>query len=167
MSGVLAFLNAAVGLVFGWAADLLGWLRRPGNWLKACCAVLAVLLAVACLASYRQGQQIVVVTRQVTQCRADAKAAADKATMDAATLQQNYDALRSAMGTIKDNLDAEAEKMRALQARNAQLAAQTASEKAKADAGAKSYRQQYDQRPPECIAALDAMAAACPALRGY
>ena len=167
MSGVLAFLNAAVGLVFGWAADLLGWLRRPGNWLKACCAVLAVLLAVACLASYRQGQQIVVVTQQVAECQDAAKIAAEKATLNAAILQQNYEAARSSLSTIKDTLDAEAEKMRALQARNVQLAAQTASEKAKADAGAKSYRQQYDQRPPECVAALDAMAAACPALRGY
>lgn len=167
MSGVLAFLNSFLGLAFGWLAGVLTWLRKPGSLLKMVCAALAVALAIACLSSYRQAQQVVVITRQVQQCEADAKDALDKARLEAATLRQNNQAKDESLSTIAAKLQAEAEKLKDLKARNDQLRLETEASKAKAETGARAFQQQYDERPAECRAAFQAVAAACPALEGY
>lgn len=164
---IWAFLQAAFALVLGWATGFLQWLRRPGSILKSCCAVLAVICFFAALSSYRQGQQVIVVTRQYAQCEADRKAAADAALLQRAELESNVADKDAALRDVATRLQAEADKMAKLQASNAALRAETQLAKAKADSSAKAFQQIYDQRPVECSAALKAMAQACPTLGGY
>jgi septal ring factor EnvC (AmiA/AmiB activator) len=167
LSALWAFVQAAFALVLGWASDFLTWLRKPGSVLKVVCAALAVAFALAAMSSYRQGQRVVVVTKQVDQCLAEKVAAAEAAQLKAAEWAANVADKDAALATIADKLKAEAENLKRLQERNEALRAQTEATKAKADASAKAFKQQYDQRPPECSAALQAMAAACPTLGGY
>lgn len=164
---ILAFLKAAVALVFGWGADLLTWLHKPGSVLKVCCAILAVGLTVAAMSSYRQGQRVIVVTRQVDQCLAEKVAAAEDAQLKAAEWAANVAAKDAALTTIAAKLQAEADKLANLQARNAGLRAETEAAKAKADTSASAFQRAYQQRPAECTAALQAVAAACKSLEGY
>nr|WP_228734452.1 hypothetical protein [Xanthomonas euvesicatoria] len=154
-------------MVFGWAADALIWLRKPGSVLKVCCAVLAVALTLAAMSSYRQGQRVIVVTRQVEQCQSDRTAAMEAAQLKRAELERNNADKDAALATIAAKLQAEAEKLRLLQERNAGLRDKTEAAKAAADRSAKAFKQEYDQRPAECTAALQALAAACPSLGGY
>lgn len=167
MGDLLKFFNAAIGFVAACATGILTWLRSPGSVLKLCCAGLALGLAVACLASWRQSQRVVVITKQVAQCEADRKAAADAAELKRAELQSNVADLQAALANVAEKLGVEAEKLRALQERNVALRARTEAAKAAADKSARAFQQEYDARPPECNAALQAMAAACPALGGY
>lgn len=167
LAALWAFLQAAFELVLGWVTAFLEWLHRPGSVLKSCCAVLACLCALAAMSSYRQGQQVIVVTRQVAQCQADRKAADDVALLQRAELESNVADKDAALRAIADRLQAEADKLAKLQANNQALRAETEAAKAAADRSAKAFQQQYDQRPVECAAALTAMAQACPTLGGY
>ncbi|KAB7767623.1 hypothetical protein [Xanthomonas maliensis] len=164
---IFAFFKALMSLVFGWGADIATWLRKPGSPLKVCCAVLAVLCTVAALSSYRKGQQVIVVTRQVEQCQSDRTAALEAAQLKRAELERNNADKDAALATIAAKLRAEAEKLRLLQDRNAGLRDKTEAAKAAADRSSKAFKQEYDQRPAECNAALQALAAACPSLGGY
>lgn len=167
VGSVWAFLQAAVALVLGWVTGFLNWLRRPGSILKSCCAVLALVCFFAALSSYRQGQQVIVVTRQYAQCEADRKAAADAALLQRAELESNVADKDAALHDVATRLRAEADKLAKLQATNAALRAETEAAKQKADSSAKAFQREYDERPVECSAALKAMAQACPTLGGY
>jgi Tfp pilus assembly protein FimV len=162
-----AFLQAAFALILSWATDLLTWLRKPGSVLKSCCAVLAVICFFAALSSYRQGQRVIVVTQQFTQCEADRKAEADAAVLKRAELESNVADKDAALTAIAERLQAEADNLAKLQARNLALRAETEAATAEAARSAQAFKQQYDQRPVECTAALKAMAQACPTLGGY
>ncbi|CAD0339473.1 hypothetical protein [Xanthomonas hortorum] len=164
---IVAFFKALVAVVFGWAADALTWLRKPGSRLKVVCALLAALLSIASLTSYRKGQQVIVVTRQVAQCQSDRTAALEAAQLKRAELERNNADKDAALATIAAKLQAEAEKLRLLQERNTGLRDKTEAAKAAADRSAKAFKHEYDQRPAECTAALQALAAACPSLGGY
>lgn len=167
LAALWAFVQAAVDLVLGWVTGLLVWLRKPGSVLKSCCAVLAVVCAIAALSSYRQAQRVIVVTRQYAQCEADKKAVLDAALLKRAELESNVADKDAALREIARRLQAEADNLAKLQARNLALRAETEAATAAAARSAQAFQQQYDQRPVECSAALRAMAQACPTLGGY
>lgn len=166
-SAVWALVQAAGSLILGWVTGFLTWLHKPGSILKSCCAVLAVFCFFAALSSYRQGQRVIVVTQQITQCEADRKADADAAVLERAELEANVADKDAALKAIAQRLQAEADNLAKLQARNLALRAETEAATAEAARSAQAFRQQYDQRPVECTAALKAMAQACPTLGGY
>ncbi|KEZ95144.1 hypothetical protein A11M_0122875, partial [Xanthomonas vasicola pv. vasculorum NCPPB 895] len=94
-------------------------------------------------------------------------AALEAAQLKRAELERNNADKDAALATIAAKLQAEAEKLRLLQERNAGLRDKTEAAKAAADRSAKAFKHEYDQRPAECTAALQALAAACPSLGGY
>ncbi|MDY4296828.1 MULTISPECIES: hypothetical protein [unclassified Xanthomonas] len=167
IAAAVKLLSELLTTLLSWISDAIAWLRKPGSILKVVCAVLAVGFALAALSSYRQGQRVIVVTRQVKQCIADQVAAAEAAQLRAAELAGNVADKDAALATIAAKLQAEADKLEQLRARNEALLAEADAARAQADASANAFKQQYDRRPAECTAALKAMAAACPTLGGY
>ena len=112
----------------------------------------------AFLESYRQAQRVIVVTRQYAQCEADRKAVLDAALLKRAELESNVADKDAALREIARRLQAEADNLAKLQARNLALRAETEAATAAAARSAQAFQQQYDQRPVECSAALRAMA---------
>lgn len=156
----LKLVSAISGFVIDAVRDLVQWLRRPGNKLKAVCAVLALATAIACLTSYQKNQRILVVTEERA---ADArKFAAREAELQAviSTFKQQEIDFETAV---------RAEATRLLEAR-AQSAAATAEVKRRQEAAEKSaaaFKREAANKPDTCKAALKALEAACPTLRDY
>lgn len=73
MSVLIRFFKALWDLVVGWAAEALGWLRKPGSVMKVCCGVLAFGCMVAGLSAYEKEQQIKDLSAQVVKVKADRK----------------------------------------------------------------------------------------------
>lgn len=140
--------------------EFFDWLRKPGSKLKLFCAVLAFFLAVAALRAYSAEQQIVTITQacEVEKGKLNATIANDKLTL----AQRD-----AALADIAKNLKAEADKLRALKAQNAALAAELEAKRAQAALSEAAYLREFHNRPATCTAALNAMEAACSTLRDY
>lgn len=160
LGGVAKVLRSIFGALGDAAAWLRGWLQRPGNKTRGLCAVFAAASLCAGLQSWQRGTVIV-------QQRADYVALKDTTDAEKRTLSQQIADREATIATFT-----------ALAARQKQLLAQAALDNAAALALAyeaqreaaeseAKYQDAFLKRPPECKAALEVMAAACPALEGY
>lgn len=156
----LKLLRSIGGLLLGALRGSIEWLRKPGHWIKALCAVLAMWAGIASITAYQARQHVIVV---VQRCEADKGALQLQITAREMTIAQKDQALTA----IQETLEAEAAKLRDLQARNAGLKAETAAAQAAAEKSAAAYQREFDNKPATCTAALNAMEAACPSLQDY
>lgn len=159
-AAAIKLASAIGGFVMDALRNFVQWLRKPGSKLKAACAVLAMVAAIACLTSYQDNQRFLVVTQERA---ADArKFAAREAELQAviSTYQHQEIDFEAAV-----RLEAE----RLIEAR-AQSAAATAEVKRRQEAAEKSasaFKREAANKPDACKAALKALEAACPTLRDY
>lgn len=141
-------------------ADAIEWIGRPGNKVKLLCGIFAFAAAVQSMAAYRAEQQTrVVVAERATD---QATCLADKAGLSAAIAGRD-----SALMLAAEKLKAEADKAALLAQLNVGLQADIDRRAKEAERSGAAFNREYNRKPPECAAALAAMAAACPTLEGY
>lgn len=153
-------IKALFVLVLDTIRDFFEWLRKPGAKLKVLVAVLAFVTAIAAMRAYEAEQRIVVITAN---CERDKGGLQDTIDARDLTITQKD----AALAEITDKLEAEAEKLKLLQGRNAALAAENAKKAAAAEKSAEAFNREFDNKPPSCAAALEMMEAACPTLTDY
>ncbi|KRD71433.1 hypothetical protein [Lysobacter sp. Root96] len=143
---------------------LVEWLRRPGNKLKAACAVLAMVAAVACLTSYQTNRRYIVVTRE----RDAAVGERDTAVTAAAEAKSLIGQLEASLATYREQEQEYADLQRQqsldlLQAQqeNAAALAMISKQRADAERSSRAWWQAYAKRPDSCKAAQEAMDVAC------
>lgn len=149
--------SAVVGFMLDAARNLVVWLRKPGNKLKAMCAVLAMVAAIACLTSYQKNQSFLVVTQQLDTVRAEAGLAKTRIGELEATLATYRE---------QERLYAEAQRKRTaalLLAQQQNEAALSVIEKQRAESerSNRAWWQAYAKRPDACKAAQEALDVAC------
>lgn len=153
-------VTGLAGLVMDLAVEAVQWLRRPGNKLKAVCALLAIASLIAGLNSYTRGIKINELRNRIvfvtTQCEADT-----------AALQDDVDARDEQLAKIATSLRAEAEKLEALEAEASAALKSLAERLEAAEREGAAWRDRYNERPDTCRAALELLDSACPALEGY
>lgn len=160
LGGVVRAVKAIGNFLGDLAESLRSWLRKPGNKLRGLCAVFGFLFLAAGLQSWQRGTVII-------QQRADYVALQERTDQEKRTLAQQ---IADREATIKRFTD--------LAERQKDLLAQAARENEAALASAKlaaaraaeseqKYQEAFQQRPTECKAALEVMAAACPTLKDY
>ncbi len=160
LGGVAKVARSVFGALGDFADTVRSWLREPGNKTRGLCAVLALLFLGAGMQSWQRGTVIV----QQRQDFTDLKTRTDA---QAATYRKQIAARDR---TIKQFMDL-AERQKALLARakleNAEALAAARKAQARAAASQKQFQDVFLKRPPECRAALEVMAAACPTLTDY
>lgn len=159
-SGVIRVVRALLDFFGDTAQALRDWLRKPGNTVRGLCAVLAFGFLAAGMQSWQRGT--VIVQQQADYVALQAKAESEKRTLS----QQVAD--REA--TIAKFVELSKRQKALLEtAAKENQAAVLASREAQARAAEseQKYQDAFMKRPPECKAALEVMAAACPTLKGY
>lgn len=158
--GVVRVVGAITGALGDAAQWLRSWLRKPGNKTRGICLILAVTAMSLGLQSWQRGTVII-------QQRADYTALKAKTDADLKTAAQQVEARDR---TIAQFIKAAEEQMKLLelakqQNRQALVEAEAARKRA-AESEAK-YQEAFNNKPPECTAALQLMAKACPSLEKY
>ena len=172
LAGVVALLYFAglgavvkiIGAILGGIADaaqwLRAWLRKPGNKTRGVCLVLAFMAVSLGMQSWQRGTVIV-------QQRADYTALEERVALERAALQTELEARAEtisqfvALAARQKALLAQARLQSAVALEEARKAREQAME------SETKYQDAFMKRPPECKAALEVMAAACPSLSGY
>lgn len=153
-------VTGLVATVLGTASEAVEWVQRPGNNLKAACAVLAVIALISGLNSYTRGIKVAELRNRIvfvtTQCEADT-----------AALQADVEERDARLDEIAGRLRAEALKLETLEAEAAAALAGLAARLEEAERQGAAWRERYDDRPDTCRAALELLDSACPALEGY
>ena len=160
MGGAVRVIRAAFDFLGDLAQGLRDWLRRPGNKLRGLCAVFGFLFLAAGLQSWQRGTVIV-------QQRADYTALKEKTDQEKRTLAQQVADREATIGRFTEL--ARQQKLLLEQAARDNVTAMAAAKAAQALAAEseQKYQDAFMQRPPECKAALEVMAAACPTLKDY
>lgn len=159
-AAAIKLASAIGGFVMDALRNFVQWLRKPGSKLKAACAVLAMVAAIACLTSYQDNQRFLVVTQERA---ADArKFAAREAELQAviSTYQQQEIDFEAAVRQ-------EAERLIEARAQSAAATAEVKRRQAAAEKSASAFKREAANKPDACKAALKALEAACPTLRDY
>lgn len=158
--GVVRAVGAVTGAIGDGAQWLRAWLRKPGNKTRGVCLVLAVVAMSLGMQSWQRGtviiQQRADYTALKAKSKADLKTAADQVAARDRTIQKFTDLAAKQKLLLEQAArenQAAVEQMRRAQA-----------EAAKSEA---KYQAAFDARPPECEAALQVMAKACPTLKDY
>lgn len=160
LGGVAKVARSVFGAL-GDAADALRrWLREPGNKTRGLCAVFAVLFLAAGLQSWQRGTVIVQQRRDFT----DLKSRTDA---QAATFQQQIAARDRTIKQFMDLARRQKELLAQAAAQNAEVLAAARKAQARAAESEAKFQDVFLKRPPECRAALEVMAAACPTLKDY
>ncbi len=167
-----------VGELAGWAMDkvrqAVRWLRKPGNGRRAIIGAvflcLAVWAATASLSSWQRNAQIIVVTRE----RDDAVKARDTAVGERAAALKRAETAESQLAAYRQQerdyaaaSRRQADALEEARARSSKARAEAAYWREVATKGNRAWQKAYDNRPDSCKAAIEALDAACPALRGY
>ena len=167
LGNVAKVVRTVLGVVADWAADAREWLRRPGNKVRGLCAVLAFGFLAAGLQSWQRGNTII-------QQRADYVRLQEVMDWEKSKLAAEADALMGHIAerdvTIAKFVELADAQMALLQVAAAQAEAAQAEAKAAkqvAEDAERRYQDAFANRPPECEAALQVMAKACPTLKGY
>lgn len=160
LGGVVRVVRAIFDAIGDLAMAVRDWLRKPGNKIRGMCAVFALAFLAAGLQSWRRGTVIV-------QQRQDYVSLKDKTDRERQALlgqvterERTIERFVQLARQQKELLDkARSESQAALDAarRAQELAAQSE----------RKYQDAFMQRPPECKAALEVMAQACPTLKDY
>lgn len=158
--GVIRVVRAALDFVGDLAQSLRDWLRRPGNKMRGICAFFAFGFLAAGLQSWQRGTVIV-------QQQADYVALREKTDSEKAELQGRVAAREATIAKFTEL--ARQQKLLLEQAArdNAEAVAAARAAQELAAQSERKYQDAFLQRPPECKAALEVMAAACPTLKGY
>lgn len=160
LGNLAKIVRSGLGIVADGFGRMRAWLSTPGNPLRAACAVLALGCVAVGLQSWQRGSII-------QHERARYALAQEQATFRIESLSSSVrerDATISRFITLAEN------NRRLLEIAAAQAeAALSDAERARRRAADSEQRFQeaFDNRPPECEAALRAMAQACPALSDY
>ena len=160
LGGVVKVVRSILGALGDAAETARKWLRQPGNKTRGACAFFALLFLAAGLQSWQRGTVIV-------QQRADYTRLKETTDQEKRTLAQQI-ADREATIARFTNL-ARQQKLLLEQAARDNATALAAAKAAQAQAAEseQKYQDAFLQRPPECKAALEVMAAACPTLKDY
>lgn len=141
-------------------AGALKWLRKPGSKLRLLCGLLACGFLGAGLQSWQRGTIIV-------QQKAEYVALETSTAKERQELKDALSSRDEKLEEIRVLADRQKALLAQLAAENAQVKAQAAADKARAAESEAKYQQAFQNRPPECAAALQVMAKACPTLEGY
>ncbi|KRC35104.1 MULTISPECIES: hypothetical protein [unclassified Lysobacter] len=149
--------SAVSGLALDALRKGVQWLRKPGNTLRATCAVLAIVAAVASVTSYQANRQIVVITKERDSALSDVSKAVGRITDLEATLatyrkqEQRYAELQRQQ--TEDLAEAQQDNAAALE--------QIRRQREIAERSSRAWWQTYAKRPDSCKAAQEAMDVAC------
>ena len=159
-SGVIRVVRAVLDFFGDTAQALRDWLRKPGNTVRGLCAVFAFGFLAAGMQSWQRGTVIV-------QQQADYVALRVKTDGEKAELQERIAAREATIAKFTEL--ARQQKLLLEQAArdNAEAVAAARAAQDLAAQSERKYQDAFMQRPPECKAALEVMAAACPTLKGY
>lgn len=167
--GVLAALNPVLALrvakaigafVLGKLLDLFTWLREEANAYKAACLMLAVIAGYGLLSSHNARERIVLIERdRAAEAQQFRTKLAEQGALIEGYERQEEEFARQAREA--------ADKLKAAQDENAEALAEIAHLKEMAKRNGAAWRRVYDGRPDSCKAAIEALDAACPMLRGY
>jgi hypothetical protein len=136
------------------------WLREPGNGLKAVCGMLAFACATASLVAFEREQRVLALRQELAE-------QVEECDLSIAELQAAVAERDRQLDTVARALEAEAERLRQAKAENAAALAALGDRLAQAEQRARLWQQRYDGRPAGCTAAIAALDAACPTLKGY
>lgn len=159
-SGIVRVVRAVLESIGDLAQSLRDWLRKPGNKVRGLCAVFAFGFLAAGMQSWQRGTVIV-------QQRADYTRLKEATDHEKRTLAQK---IADREATIAHFTALAREQMQLLeQAKrdNAAAVEEARAAQALAAESEKKFQDAFLKRPPECKAALEVMAAACPTLEGY
>lgn len=158
--GVVRVVRAATGFLGDVAESLRRWLRTPGNKMRGLCAVFGFLFLAAGLQSWQRGTVII-------QQRADYVALQERTAQEKRTLAQQVADREATIRRFTDLAERQKELLAqaALENEAALAAAKLAA--ARAAESEQKFQDAFQQRPTECKAALEVMAAACPTLKDY
>ena len=167
LGSIAAMFRSILGALADWMKVSRTWLSVPGNKTRLLFVALAVGFLSAGLQSWQRGSVII-------QQRADYGRLQERADWEKGIMTEQSDELHGAVAArdsvIQRFIDlAERQKELLRIASDQAAAAMTEAEAAKAAAAdtERRYQEQFDNRPPECEAALQVMARACPTLKGY
>ncbi len=160
-AGTLAgIFRTLLGVLRDWLEQFRVWLRRPGNKTRLFCGVMALAFLTAGLQSWKRGTVI-------AEQRAAYALLQERRDFDVERLQE---AIRGRDRVIQRFTDLAEQQQRLLEIAARQAAAALEDARAARAAAAESeraYMDAYDDRTPECEAALQQMAQACPAHGDY
>lgn len=160
LGGVAKVIRSVLGALGDAAATGRRWLAIPGNKLRVGAIVFALGFISAGLQSWQRGTVII-------QQRADYVALQDRTRQDIARLETR---VSDRDATIAQFVALAEQQMVLIDvARRQAEAAQDEADRARAAAATAEQRfmDAFDNRPPECEAALQVMARACPTLKDY
>lgn len=160
LGGIVKLAGALVRLVVDGATQFVQWLRKPGSKIRALAAILAFISISAGLQSWKRGQVI------VTQ-RADYAALESRSAQAQEALRGNIAQKDQAIAVFTRLAETQMRLLEQAKRDNAEAVARAVAAEAEAAKSNQKYQQAFDQRPPECKAALDVMAQACSTLREY
>lgn len=160
LGGVVKVVRAFFGFLGDTAENVRAWLRKPGNKTRGISAVFAFLFLAAGLQSWKRGTVI-------EQQRRDYVHLKESSAREAQRLK---DAIASRDQTINQFTELARQQKLLLELaakQNAVAVAEALRAQKIAAESEKKYQAEFDQRPPECKAALEVMAKACPTLKDY
>lgn len=160
VTAVLKLVGDAVRFVAQSASSGLRWLKKPGSALKAVCAVLAFASLTFGIQSMQRGHVIVTQRGAYTQLELDKAASEAALKLQLTTYEQRIEQFRELARQQSALLDAAR-----LESKAAVIEAALA--RAAAAKSAAAFQREFNGKPPECAAALEVMAKACPSLVDY
>lgn len=152
--------RTVLGIVSDWFGRAREWMRTPGNPLRAACAVLALACVAVGLQSWQRGS---IIQHERAKYALEQERAKFRIEALSSSVRERDQAI-SRFITLAEN-NRRLLEIAAAQAEAALSDAERARRRA-ADSEQK-FQEAFDNRPPECEAALRAMAQACPALSDY
>lgn len=160
LGGIVRVFGAVFGFLGDTAQWLRQWLRRPGNKIRAVCLVLAIVAACAALQSWQRGTVII-------QQRADFTALKERTDAERVLLLERIADREATIAEFVLLADRQKVLLDRARQENAEVAAEAARQRERAAKSEREFQDVFMKRPPECKAALDVMAAACPSLENY
>lgn len=167
LGGVVRLFRALLDLVMDALVRFVRWLKVPGSKTRALCAVLAFGFMAMGLRSWQQGNVIVRQQSDYAELQRAADATARAADATARALRGDIANKNQAIAVFTQLAADQLKLLNQARRENEQAveAARLAGiEAAKSEA---KFQAAFQQRPPECKAALAIMASACPTLKDY
>lgn len=160
LGGVVKMVGAVTGALGDAAQWLRDWLRRPGNKTRGVCLALAVVSMCLGLQSWQRGTVII-------QQRADYTALKERTDREREALVSEREARDRTILQFVKNAEEQMRLLELAKKQSAQYLAEAEAAKLRAAESEAKYQQAFNDKPPECTAALAVMARACPTLQGY
>ena len=160
LGGLLRVVRAVLDALGDAAKSAREWLAVPGNKTRFVCAAFALLFLAAGLQSWQRGTVIV-------QQRADYTRLKDDTGKERAGWAEKVGERDRTILHFAQLAEQQRRALDLLAEQNAQALKDAAQAKRQALEAEAKFEQEFASRPPACEAALQAMAKACPTLKGY